>query len=306
MDTMRLFILLFIVPVFGFSQSMNNKPLSNVQAAFAKIDSNGKAIYISKGNHAIPKGGHLQGVQFCEAEGSIAFTASSSTVAYMALVNADKKVTEVDTFLSSPYRHAGGCQVWGNKLAVGVEDNIARKKSRVMLVDYENIDHKAVVIAKREGAYERSTAGATGITQLQKGKYLIAVADWDSKNIDFYEGSDAQFDSIGTYHAPNTGYWCAYQNINLLTDTAGNLFMIGLGKQGTNNRADLFSIQFNNIQPQLTLLSTRNFNCKGGASFRYAAGIFTAMDGIGIITSQRNLRKRTCVNLFVMALNIKK
>lgn len=175
-----------------------------------------------------------------------------------------------------------------------------------MLVDYENIDHKAVVIAKREGAYERSTAGATGITQLQKGKYLIAVADWDSKNIDFYEGSDAQFDSIGTYHAPNTGYWCAYQNINLLTDTAGNLFMIGLGKQGTNNRADLFSIQFNNIQPQLTLLSTRNFNCKGGASFRYAAGIFTAMDGIGIITSQRNLRKRTCVNLFVMALNIKK
>lgn len=303
---MRTLILFLLAPVLVFGQSINNKPLSNVQAAFAKIDSNGKAIYISKGKHAIPKGGHLQGIQFCEAEGSIALTASSSTVAYMALVNADKKVTEVDTFLSSPYRHAGGCQVWGNKLAVGVEDNIARNKSQVMLVDYENIHHKAVAIAKREGTYERSTAGATGITQLQNGKYLIAVADWDSRNIDFYEGNGEHFDSIGTYHAPNAGYWCAYQNINLLTDTAGNLFMTGLGKQGNNNRADLFSIQFNNTQPQLSLLSTRNFNCKGGASFRYAAGIFTAMDGIGIITSQRNLHKRTCVNLFVMAINIKK
>jgi hypothetical protein len=131
---------------------------------------------------------------------------------------------------------------------------------------------------------------------------MVAVGDWDSRDIDFYQsGFDAQtlFYPLPSFHAPDSMKVCSYQSINLLTDTSGKIYLIGLGLDGTNNRADLYEVVFHPKDVGLKLISTRNFKCRSGASFRYAAGIGTERDGtLRIYTSCRNAGAKTVMNIF--------
>lgn len=264
--------------------------LTNVPAAFAAIDADRPVVkHFTNRHYATPTGGHLQGIQ-ATGNGYWLITAGSSNYSYYLCVAGDT-LQSLHKLYDTPYRHAGGCQFTGDKLFTGVEDNIAKDKAKVVAVGENG---SIAVIAQRSGRYKRSTAGATGAVYVN-GKYIVAVADWDSRNIDFYRADAAGYDSVGTFSAGTGVTWGSYQSVNLLADTAGNLFMVGFCKDGKYNRADLFAV---NSAYNLALLSSRTFTCKRRCSFRYGAGLGVNKNTLVVYTCQRVLKRRNAVNVF--------
>ncbi len=280
--------------------------LTDVEAAFESISSVPFVYPFLNREFKSPEGGHLQGVQAWQQNGKewLLVTASSAHYSYYAQAELKPKahVIRLQRLLNAPYRHAGGCQLFDGKLAVGVEDNFSKDKSQVLFVDIGDtaFTANAQKIIERSGTYKRSTAGATGFTAFNNG-YLIAVADWNARNIDFYFSKSilpVQFDSIATYHVPNTERWWAYQNINLLTDSSGKIFLIGFGKKKGKNGADLYQLRFQNGAVKMEAISTRYFKCRKGVSFRYGAGCEVSDKHLLLYSCQRRLKKKNVVNVF--------
>ncbi|HLP51554.1 MAG TPA: hypothetical protein VK154_11760 [Chitinophagales bacterium] len=268
--------------------------LDNVPDAFMRIpDSKPVLVHFYNTKHKVPEGGHLQGVQAFSFNGKehLALTGSSGSYSYYVTAPVDSEARLVK-LLDSPYRHAGGCQLAGDMLYVGVEDNVAKDKAKVIAL---NIDGEIQgTVAERKGRYKRSTAGATAVIKVNWE--IIAVCDWDSKHIDFYLPTYEGYGLQETYTMPDTGVAGAYQSINLVADTAGHIFMIGFCKAGSTNRADLFSVDANY---QLTLLSSRYFKTTNGCSFRYGAGLRVInKNTLAIYTCQRALKRKNAVNVF--------
>ncbi|MCW3126650.1 MAG: hypothetical protein JWO03_2308 [Bacteroidetes bacterium] len=273
---------------------------SNIPAAFNAMSATPQVLYLKKNHIKVPSGGHLQGIQQ-SPDSTFVITASSASYSYY-LTAKNGQFTSAQKINESPFRHAGGCQMSGYILFVGAEDNVAKDKSEIMLVSHSTDGAHPIIypIIHRNGSFKRSTAGAVGIT-LSSNYYLLAVADWDSRNIDFYRctnGNPRNFDSLTTFHAPDGKDWGSYQSINLISDVGGKVYLIGFGLDGVNNRADLFEVTFPDGKVDLQLISSRNFKCKG-ASFRYGAGIGTTPDGRLVIYScGRNVSDHTPVNIF--------
>lgn len=284
---MRVLLLLLLT---GINIVSHAQVLTNVPIAFAAVDANKPAVkYFTNRHYATPAGGHLQGIQ-ATGTGGWLITASSGGYSYYLRVTADT-LQSLNKLYDTPYRHAGGCQLAGGKLFTGVEDNMAKDKAKVVAVETNG---SLAVVAMRSGTYKRSTAGATGAVYVN-GKYMVAVADWDSRNIDFYRVDAAGYDSVGTFAAGSAVKWGSYQSINLLADTAGSLFLVGFCKDGTTNRADLFAVD---KHYQLSLISSRRFACKGSCSFRYGAGVGVNKNTLTVYTCQRVLKRRNAVNIF--------
>lgn len=319
LGTFRFVVFLLLVAATQVCHAQYSVP--NVPSAFQSISDKAEVIHLSKEKIQIPSGGHLQGIQ-CYDDSEFVITASSGSIAYYLKAVVNKKtlrgtIKSLETIDHAPYRHAGGCQVYDAMLVVGVEDNAAKDKSHIMVIPLkpEKIDSTEPVmiftrqphinqwgIANRSGVYKRSTAGATGFVRTKAGPYLVAVGDWDSRDIDFYQsGFDAHtlFYPLPSFHAADSMHMCSYQSINLLTDTNGRIYLIGFGQDGAKNRADLYEVIFHPKDVGLKLISTRNFKCKSGASFRYAAGIGAERDGtLRIYTSCRNAGAKTAINIF--------
>lgn len=278
--------------------------LNNVPEAFEKIATTPHLIHLKSNSVKIPSGGHLQGIQ-CLSDSVAIITASSGSYSYYITAPLyGGKVSTPQKITNSPFRHAGGCQLYGHKLFVGVEDNMAKNKSDILAIsfDQEGKELTKNIIAQRKGIVKRSTAGATGVTKIKSGQYLIAVGDWDSRNIDFYlskPGSDTLFDSLTTFTVFGNQKWDSYQSINLLTDTAGNIYLIGFALDGLNNCADLFKVKLSKANAELVPVSTRNFKCRGGAGFRYGAGLkVAASNSITLYACSRTAKPRLTINVF--------
>ena len=282
--------------------------LFNVPQAFSAIVTKPSLIELKNSSVRIPAGGHLQGIQLV-SDSAIIITASSASFSYYLIANANPnfsggQISKLQKIEDKPFRHAGGCQVNEGKLVAGIEDNLAKNKSEIMLISFNSSlnEINRQIIARRQGIVKRSTAGATGFTRLLTGQCLFAVGDWNSRNIDFYisrKVSDTLFDSLTTYRVPGNKRWCSYQSINLLIDTAGNIYLVGCALDGLNNRADLFKVELSNNAATLNLISSRNFKCSGGASFRYGSGIgVSKFNSLAIYSCARNAGRRLSVNIF--------
>jgi len=294
---------LFIIN-YTYAQTL----LPNVPEAFQTINTNPKLLRLKNNTVKIPSGGHLQGIQNL-SDSAFVITASSGSISYYLLAIQDPSknkgnIKHLQKIADLPFRHAGGCQLNGNKLFVGIEDNIAKNKSKIMMVTLNDssVQLSQQIIAKRMGMVKRSTAGAVGSAKTKTGQYLVAVGDWDSRNIDFYisrKDRDTLFDSLTTFHAPESQKWCSYQAINLLMDTTGNIYLVGFGLEGLNNRADLFKVELEKDRATLKPISSRNFKCTGGTGFRYGAGIgFSKNRSLVIYSCARNIRANLAVNIF--------
>jgi hypothetical protein len=229
------------------------------------------------------RGGHIQGIQLRVERGDtiVYLSGSSSLVAYMAkahLKGGTSRILSIDTLLMSPYRHAGGFQIFQDHLAVGIEDNHLRNSSKVLVYELsKSVDTwtHPVYTLERSGSYERSTAGAVGITSHQ-GSVLLVVADWDARNLDFYAISEndfrlrsAAFRPIATVEIaqlPRQDWsdpaWHSYQNLNLVSEDK-TLYLVGFAKTSENRQvADIFSIEIgekeNWASPDFTLVSSHS------------------------------------------------
>jgi len=297
-------IILVLIIFFQVKSVNGQTELTNVPVAFNKIASTPHLFHFKSNSVKIPSGGHLQGIQ-CLSDSLIIITASSGSYSYYLTVQLNNgKVNNLQKITDGPFRHAGGCQLYGHKLFVGVEDNIAKNRSNILAISFNDSlkETTAHIIAKRMGAVKRSTAGATGVTKTKSNQYLVAVGDWDSRNIDFYlskTGSDTLFDSLTTYTVPNNQSWYSYQSLNLLTDTAGNIYLVGFALDGLNNRADLYKVNLNKTVADLIFVNTRNFKCSGGAGFRYGAGLKVATgNSLIIYACSRTTKPRLTINVF--------
>ena len=270
--------------------------IADVPAAFDKISATPKVLHLSN-DIKILAGGHLQGIQALN-DSLIIMTGSSAEYAYY-LVADQHQVRGIQKISDAPFRHAGGCQIAVHTLLVGAEDNQSKMRSDIYSITFDNTGHEAgkAIVASRSGTFKRSTAGATGYVEA-KGNWLAAIADWDSRNIDFYGTMQDSLLRLGTAVAPDSIHWCAYQSVNLLMDKTGKLYLIGMGLDGGKDRADLFLVQFGMGKATLQHIRTRYFKCRG-AGFRYGVGIHTTADGaLEIYTSARNPASSIAINIF--------
>ena len=143
-------------------------------------------------------GGHIQGIQrfIHKGEDYYFLSGSSDEFSYYAVAKsgANNFIVSSNRILPAPYRHAGGIQIYNDLLAVGVEDNIERTKSRVMIFQIEHpekVSKDPLAIIERVGTYQRATAGCVAITGVNV-KIIVAVGDWDSRHLDFYQIDEAE------------------------------------------------------------------------------------------------------------------
>jgi len=267
------------------------------------------------------QGGHLQGVQlFVKDQVEYAIlSGSSGTYAYYSVAKLDSynHVLSVNELMQKPFKHAGGFQVYQDLMVVGIEDNETKDKSKVCIYEIKNPDmppQKPLAMIERVGEPFRSTAGCIAVTKIGD-RYLIIVGDWDTKHLDFYVWDAKKLVrgmstykkayTIDTEKIDKSGWsdkaWHAYQNINLLNDTDGKLYLFGFGRITQNeNVADLFLIEHMDMREfSLKKLMSKSFNCREGADFRSGAGIFFQPDGkLKVISCGSHINESLVLNLF--------
>lgn len=304
------------ISYFGFGQISPGKSLLT---EFNDLDSNPKVISYSNPLEINNSGGHLQGIQTIENNAGkyIILSGSSASYSYSAVVKQGNKneMISVNKLMDKPLKHAGGFQVFQNYMAVGIEDNDAKDKSKVCIYDISNPEKPAVnpvAVIERAGETKRSTAGCVGITKYSD-QILLAVGDWDTKNIDFYSCKSAEFPkghfelffSLNTETISKENWidknWFAYQNINLFSTVENELVLIGLGQNNKNeNVADLFKLKEDGGgKLSITKTTSKTFNTEKEVSFKAGAGAVIDKNGrLEIIACGYNAEEVSYLNYF--------
>lgn len=261
--------------------------------AFGKLGTEGKSIDALNNLHQNPKGGHIQGVQIKRyGLGEYAIlTGSSNAYSYYAVVRLGlaNEVISINKILEKPFKHAGGFQVAGNWLAMGIEDDNSKKSSKVYICQLGNIEQEPVkpyIVIEREGDAKRSTAGCVAIAEKDAGLLLI-VGDWDTRHLDFYLIDDRlkynQIYSIDVEKLDRKGWineeWLAYQNINLVREGEG-YYLVGLGSKNDEDIADVYRLDIKDWKEfGLVKVATKNFGKQDKTKFRWAAGVDVNEEG---------------------------
>ncbi|HEX3726023.1 MAG TPA: hypothetical protein VHV08_07255, partial [Pirellulales bacterium] len=250
-------------PAMAFAQ---NRPrlatednlLSDVVAAVESVAGEGKVLTFDRGAAQIAAGGHFQGIQArydAAANRQVVFLShDSATVAYLAIVefapdfNGDGRLAHLHQFPSDgalpPLRHAGGIQLLGDILVVGLEDNQQKTRSEIQFWDTSALGHLAPLrhlTIRRHGEPKAKTAGAVGIIE-RMGDCLLAVANWDSRAIDFYlsngkplKDADCRFELSASWQVEKAdradwrpdAEFSTYQSVNLVSNANRDVFLAG-------------------------------------------------------------------------------
>ena len=284
----------------------------------------------------MPPGGHLQGVQpaFDEQANEYVLYLShdSTTVAYLvtarfpAELDKPGRVAHVlhlpSDGQSPPLRHAGGFQLSGHVLAVGVEDNQQKLRSEVQFWDVARPQQpqqlRHLTIQRRGSVAKEMTAGAVGLVQRSRD-YVLVVGNWDCRAIDIYVSNGRPLDQPycsfafkGRWEAaraarqdwPAGGEFGAYQAINLVAGNqvggpADALAMVGFDTMPSGmNRMDVFSFE-PQAEPSRRLVKTASqvAPLAPGNLFRYAAGLSLEQGRVLVLASPSQLSKATTLSL---------
>jgi hypothetical protein len=302
--------------------------IADVPASLARIAAEAAPLAFDRGDFNFPAGGHLQGIQLRfdrAANRHLAFLShDSSTVGYLVIVEfpadlaAAGRVLAVPTFpsdgASPPLRHAGGIQLLDDVLVVGLEDNQQKTRSEVQfwsVADPHKLAHLKHLTIRRAGGPKDMTAGAVGIAN-RKSDHLVAVANWDSRAIDFYASNgkplanpDCRFSSLVRWqddgadkHAwqPDQTFG-RYQAVNLLADAAQQVFLVGF-PAAAEQFVDLFAVDVE--QPPANILrklTTKPMRLPGGNRFQFAGGIAPLPGGPAILSGPAAVTTQTTLGI---------
>jgi hypothetical protein len=303
--------------------------IADVTAALEHIAADAKPLTFDRGEIDVPPGGHLQGIQMrfdAARNRRLAFLShDSATVAYLLIVAFPADLGDTGTVVhlhafpgdaqSPPLRHAGGIQLLDNVLVVGLEDNQQKTRSEIQFWDVATpeklvrIDHLTI---RRAGEPKDKTAGAVGIVR-RANDHLLAVANWDSRAIDFYASNgksladpacrfaflvrwqDATAEKSAWRPDPVFG---AYQAVNLVSDADQNLFLIGFHTAREKDFVDLFALDMSQKPERLLKkLAARPMRLQPGNHFRYAGGVSLLEDRPAILASPSNLGDATTLSI---------
>ncbi len=216
----------------------------------------------------------------------------------------DRVVKVLD--VSQRLTHAGGFQVTGKVLAVGVEGN---GRSEVVLYNIENPRNPQELyrIARNSAAggfNDAPSAGAIALEQRRDGRFLLLVGRANSNVLDMYLSQNGNIRSntfalIDSWHERELQgmdrEFGNYQNINLVRQCDGQLFFVGLHKninvggavRGGQDWADLFKVEVQerggtgksnteSYRTVVTKVANRHLYCRDICDFDAGAGIYVS------------------------------
>ena len=165
-------------------------------------------------------------------------------------------VDRIERYLGSPfsdYKHASGFQSVGHFVAVGLEISHSGQNAMVKFFDYSNPSFPLELTqsALSPSQYGRKDAGTTSLAQLNDQRYLLIVGGSDAKKLAFYKSTTtdlrntawtrvARWDQSVHDLLPgsiDTG-WGAYQNINIVSQCDGQLFLVATHNSGAFGQGD--------------------------------------------------------------------
>ena len=284
-----------------------NPALTDPLRAFASIPETVRKTALGMGKHTLPHGGHWQGIQAYahdELKRQICFLSRDShTQAVFITAVFDPRspqlgaIRHVQTLPSDgqqpPLCHAGGIQLIGDYLVIGVEDNQDKQRSQIQFWDvskpFAPSLHGPLTIKRESTIPKDKTAGAVGIVK-REHDHLLVVANWDARDLDFYRsnGLPLKDDACSFSLALRWSYryahrhawqpdqvWESYQAVNLLSDLRSNIYLLGFATDGAGRDiVDLFSVDLNRDRSNiLQKLSRKQLALQGNAHFRSAGGI---------------------------------
>ena len=303
-----------------FSQTFSTAQ-DQVMANFEKVTPIPKRITFQNTLEINNKGGHLQGIQLLNYKQKEYYvvSGSSETYSYYSIVKVGKEniVISINKILEAPFKHAGGFQIWENLMAIGVEDNAAKNKSKVFIFDIDNPERppkEPLAVIDRFGTFKRATAGCVGIVEITN-KVVVVVGDWDTEHLDFYridrerlfeEGPTLELEySINTKNMDKSGWidksWLSYQNINLIKSENNTLYLAGLtANQLGEDILDLFIIESVDLSTfKLQKIYTRTFAKNDLTTFRWGAGIAVKEhQHISILSSCENIQHESAIQIY--------
>ena len=165
---------------------------NNIVNSFLNINTSPKIVTCNNSLESSICGGHLQGIQLMNyaEEEYIILSGSSKYYSYYSIIKLGEinQVLSINKIFTKPFSHAGGFQLYNDYLAIGIEDNFRRDRSKICIFKIKNPrdpPQKPIAIIERKGKKRRYTAGCVGITKF-KGNILVLVSDYNCQNLDLY------------------------------------------------------------------------------------------------------------------------
>jgi len=290
-----LFNIIILILVITISIQAQNNNYSGIINLIDGLNPNPDSISFHNELEINNIGGHLQGIQYIQFKqnGYYFLSGSSELYSYLAIIKLGDKnsVISINKILDKPFKHAGGFQIYKNLMAIGVEDNSDREKSKIFIYqieDPENFEMQPLKIIERGGAYERVTAGCVAITEI-KNNILVVVGDWDTKHLDFYTiekdelfSDNTKFTKVYSIDSEKldrldwcNDNWVSYQNINFIKDSSGILYLAGMAmNDNEENIIDLFSVEMIDLSSfDLKKIFTKKFIRNDVVNFDWGTGI---------------------------------
>ena len=274
-----------------------NPTVDNVAAAYQQVATHAISIKIDRTGVVLPAGQHFQGIQRLtlgpREPHMLVITSSSDHQPYfvpcvMAGDWMSGSASFPVTLAKTPWNHAGGCQTVGHYLVVGIEDLDNESGSEVQFWDFSGcLKQLKSMTIHRPAKGETSTAGAVGMTSYGNGA-VLAVGSYNSQTVDFYKSDADPFTGSPlnllfkwkASDANKTGWidknFSNYQNLNLITQTNGDLFMVAFDRGGDDDWMDLYSVHLEEKDHSRVLkkLAKKHMYCIDGCSFDAGSGIF--------------------------------
>lgn len=263
---------------------------------------------------------HFQGVQRLRRGRFLAITGSSPTASHLVIVamasrnasgafrsnclrSADPpegdRVVALEA-ISEEFKHAGGFQMLGDHLAIGVEEDGASEVAFYDLTDPLKPQKLYSIRRTNEDLdvkEDPATAGAVALAKLPgDGRYLLIVGRTNSNTLDFYRSArrnlkNPGFEYMGSWRER---YLMAdsddvdhefgnYQTINLIPQSDGRMFLVGLHNSALldfgQDWADLFELEFTSGQRPVIikvdkkhLYTTDRISMDAGAGVSFGRG----------------------------------
>lgn len=262
-------------------------------------------------------GGHLQGIQYLRHNQNEYYvvSGSSSSYSYYSIVKKGDQntVISVNKLLDKPFKHAGGFQINNNLMAIGIEDNEAKDKSKVYVFqidDPKNPSKEPLAIIERAGNPKRATAGSVGICEVGN-TILVVVGDWDSEHLDFYTlDKEKPNKATLTYSLDSKELdksewidenYLSYQNVNIVQDDAGALYLVGMTSNLLReNVLDLFELKTKDFSSfELKKFYSKKFPSNDQTTFRWGSGVYLDQNGaVTIMACSENIRDNSVIHIY--------
>ena len=298
------------------SQEQKQSDLPIIKA-LEKINPTAEHITFQNSLEIDNSGGHLQGIQYLSYNQNEYYvvSGSSSSYSYYSIVKKGDQntVISVNKLLDKPFKHAGGFQVNNNLMAIGIEDNEAKDKSKVYVFridDPENPPKELLTIIERVGNPKRATAGSIGICEVSN-TILVVVGDWDSEHLDFYsidkekpKKSTLKY-SLDSKEVDKSEWidenYLSYQNVNIVQDDAGALYLVGMtANLLRENVLDLFELKTKDFSSfELKKIYSRNFPSNDQTTFRWGSGVYLDQnEAVTIMACSENIRDNSVIHIY--------